>query len=1259
VCAADAAALEGGASLAKATQWESEFGRTYCLALSGKLLFAGGAGVVAAFDTETGKRVWDDEVPGQVRALAAGGGRLVASTERGTLTAWVQSDLSLEPARIREETAWRAAGGGPWGRSVAGIVREAGVERGYALVLGERDTSLAVSLAMQTELHVVTVAPEGADVAALRASLVELGLNGTRVVVDEAPAGARLPYASYWADMVVVTDAPREVGAAEVWRMVRPCGGVLYLSGRGEASARDFADLAGAGAPARLLVRGPLEGAGDWRAPWANSGNTGMGSDRRVRLPLELLWFGGPGPARMMSRHWGTTSPLSVAGRVFVTGQHDVLAFSAYNGTLLWMRELPGVGRKWMTWAGGNFVADDEDLYVVTGAVCHRLSQATGATLGVYAMPSLADVEPEPEERKEPERPGPSVGVDWPEAWTVYGPFDAKTPLAKGEDLAVIGRALELGGEKLPGRRLRSVRGGLDFTYLYGGFGLQPLAPGEEPAAFPRGMAVADPKMVRKTCYALAKIRCAGSGKLVIGAGADWWMAWYLDGKPIFDTLKWGNGVKPFDAGNHVFEVDVRAGEHVVAVAVRSGSAGWSLVSAAGPQLERRLAVSKREPPKRASWGYLALGDGLVVGSMASRWLSPGESSQVFALEEDTGRMRWRYGAEVSVPNRGVALGEGKVFVLDTTPESRVWRARNRNETIETVQKLVALELSTGRGLWTQEDVPAECYRVQYSAGKVVVGGRAVYDAESGRKLWSKDLKFRSAPLVTDGWIIAQPQAWNLSTGEPRREPDPVTGRERDWRWVRTYGCGAPAGCGELVFFRSGAAGFLDMAGGGTTNFGGMRPGCSVNVIAAGGLVVIPEASSGCTCSYNFQSSLALVPGEPERETWYVLGGERPEEPVRHLRLNLGAPGDRRDGKRRAWLGWPRPKAPGAYPVEMTAELAGATWPYSRSATAAVKDVARPWLYSSALEGSGRLVVSLAPQPPAVAPMVKAAPKLDGELDDACWKAAPVTPWQYGGHVEAPEASLRMAQDSENIYVAYRREASVRRGKRVPLVGKASGEDAKLNPDDALLLALTDAAGETVMDLGVSCSGARYDALDTPKTRAGDAAWDGAWRSAAKRDETGWSVEIAVPRATLKAAGLDAETWRVNAASVNRSGVGRDEMYLTNPGERGMRPCRTFLDVVRERKGEPAGPVTVRVRMHLAEEAGVRAGERVFDVLVAGKPALTGLDAAREAGGAWAPVVKEAEAVVPAGAPLVVELRAAEGSKRPPRACALEVERVE
>ena len=55
------------------------------LILAGKTLFAGGDDRVAAFDTTTGKMLWSAAVTGKAHGLAVANGRLLVSTDCGTI----------------------------------------------------------------------------------------------------------------------------------------------------------------------------------------------------------------------------------------------------------------------------------------------------------------------------------------------------------------------------------------------------------------------------------------------------------------------------------------------------------------------------------------------------------------------------------------------------------------------------------------------------------------------------------------------------------------------------------------------------------------------------------------------------------------------------------------------------------------------------------------------------------------------------------------------------------------------------------------------------------------------------------------------------------------------------------------------------------------------------------------------------------------------------------------------------------------------
>ena len=961
--ALDLGKLRGSFDPNEAARWTAEHGRAYCMALAERTLLVGGVGTVTAYDAYTGRRTWRGAVGGQARGLAIADGRVIVSTDRGEVTCFARCEIPAPPRRVQPALTWQAAAPGEHQALAAEAARAAGARAGYALVVGPDDANLAVSLALRTDLHVIAVVAGEAKAAAERKRVLTSDLYGSRLAVLAAEDPAELALPRYFADVVIVapgSNAAKLSGRA-LFQSVRPCGGVLCLAGLNADETRRLIDAAGAPPEAvrkagrvAYVRRGPLAGSAEWRYPEADGGRSGAGADSLVRLPLELLWFGGPGPDRMMDRHWGTTTPLSAGGRVFVTGQHHVIAFDAYNGREHWARPLPEVGRTEATWRSGNMVADDDSLYVLKGAVCHRLDQATGRSLAVYQMPAgLARPSRDPTAALAP------VDVAWPKAWRVFGPVPKTVPLLGGEVLARVPAKLQAGGRQYAPQALQAVGGVLDFTNLYGGFGFPPLKPGQAPGPFPRGKPKTDNQTLKQAAYAFAEIDCPAPGRLIIGAGSDWWMAWYLDGKPLFDTLGTGNRTGPHQITDFVFAAEVSKGRHVLAVAVQSGSRGWSLISAGGAKYEPQLAEHLARRP--AAWGYLSVAGGLLLGTHYDPELWPREATALFALDRRDGAVRWVHRPKGILPNTSVAHADGRVFVQEAPSWAEVDKAQRRGEKPDRRTALVALDLAKGAELWRRDDVPPTPWRmVQHADGVVVVCGTVAYDAATGRQLWHVEDRghvVQFPPVIVGQWVFTHPGAYDLKTGRPRMTDDLLTGERRPWKYVRAYGCGPVAGGRNLLFFRSGTAGFLDLLRDGTTTFGAVRPNCSVSMIAAGGVLAMPEGSSGCTCSYNYQTSVALAPAAG-REDWYVLPGDDPNGAMRHLRLNFGAPGDRRDGPA-AWLAFPRPEVDGAAWVPLEVDPADPNWTPRRLAVHGAGGAEPAWLYEWALPLAGELTVDL------------------------------------------------------------------------------------------------------------------------------------------------------------------------------------------------------------------------------------------------------------------------------------------------------------
>ncbi len=164
----------------------------------------------------------------------------------------------------------------------------------------------------------------------------------------------------------------------------------------------------------------------------------------------------------------------------------------------------------------------------------------------------------------------------------------------------------------------------------------------------------------------------------------------------------------------------------------------------------------------------------------------------------------------------------------------------------------LAVSVSTGRLLMCYQAVKHSFFKLPSE-----IGGRSgslrrrIRDDVSG----ITTAEYKTRPVINGETIYAEGGAWDLKTGEAI-----------PWEFQRSYGCGQIAASRHLMLFRSATLGYLDLTrDAGTENFGGIRPSCWFNAIPAGGLVLVPDGSSKCACSYQMRAWLALQP-RPLRE---------------------------------------------------------------------------------------------------------------------------------------------------------------------------------------------------------------------------------------------------------------------------------------------------------------------------------------------------------------------------------------------------------
>ena len=401
---------------------------------------------------------------------------------------------------------------------------------------------------------------------------------------------------------------------------------------------------------------------------------------------------------------------------------------------------------------------------------------------------------------------------------------------------------------------------------------------------------------------------------------------------------------------------------------------------------------------KNERWGYVAYVDGLLYGTRSYDRRTTGD---VFALDVKTGKPVWRYRGK-EIPQSTLCVGGGIFFLLDKNvdaaakkayldaraaeidalPKELQEEARNHLKRAD-VRKLVALDAKTGKFLWSQtldvvdtgggpisysgsiatmynNDVLVLFgiyldghYWKQFFAGTFAHRAITAFDAKKGNVLWSKPVGFRVRPLIIGDTLHAEPWAFDLHTGEAKTRVHPVTGQIDQWQFARPgHHCGCPAASPNCLFFRSWYLGYYDLLrDGGTYHFAAHRPGCWISFLPAAGLILAPEADTGCLCTFPNACTVVYEPVK-ENKIWSMFSAPGPMTPVKRLGLNFGVSGDRKDDNGDWWLGYPRPRGPLVLQFDLNHSFyRSGRFSQENSVYTHIEGDKRPWLFTSAAEG--------------------------------------------------------------------------------------------------------------------------------------------------------------------------------------------------------------------------------------------------------------------------------------------------------------------
>ena len=295
-------------------------------------------------------------------------------------------------------------------------------------------------------------------------------------------------------------------------------------------------------------------------------------------------------------------------------------------------------------------------------------------------------------------------------------------------------------------------------------------------------------------------------------------------------------------------------------------------------------------------------------------------SRRLFAVDWKSGRQTWEYRPRGAIANPSICIEKGKLFFLESgNPETMARASAGKKDDGVKAQAgrwaydqlvgkkgatLVALDLGNGRELWRRSlQLPLSGLQTFYlsaSAGSLVavhsVNTVSVPKAAAGAEPPQQgDIKPKSPkqptlhyavevmgsgngkttwkhgfdtgrktnlthgeqdlhPVIVGDRLIIEPKVFNLSEGKIL------------FSFARQGGggCGAISASSNKLYYRAGHP----------TEFNleskkqqwitrSTRPGCWINIIPANGLLLVPEGSSGCICSFPVQASMAYGSESP------------------------------------------------------------------------------------------------------------------------------------------------------------------------------------------------------------------------------------------------------------------------------------------------------------------------------------------------------------------------------------------------------------
>ena len=319
---------------------------------------------------------------------------------------------------------------------------------------------------------------------------------------------------------------------------------------------------------------------------------------------------------------------------------------------------------------------------------------------------------------------------------------------------------------------------------------------------------------------------------------------------------------------------------------IASGSYCYVINAQTGHREEIFTVFAPSIGEHKVNWGYLALSNGLLIGSGTfdgaqyfgdqGEWYEGGSdyeagkvtSEYIFALDQNSGEVIWKHDAGVLI-NSTVTIHKQTVYLLESRQADGKPNFSGRFPAeLPSDLHIVALDAQTGVEKWTR---PVDYSNIRFmvylatAQNTLVAAGTDkdknfhtfAYDTEMGQPLWNHTEQTKkthhsghlSHPTIVGDRLYVNKFSFDLRSGEVLNL-DPF-----DW-----HGCGTMSAGQHTIFHRYEFHGMMDIETGQRTELLGVRSGCWLGLIPAGGMLLAPESGSGCSCRHALQTSVAYIP---------------------------------------------------------------------------------------------------------------------------------------------------------------------------------------------------------------------------------------------------------------------------------------------------------------------------------------------------------------------------------------------------------------